>query len=80
MTTHDSTASWTIAYTEQALREGWMLFNDDEIQRDDEAGLFVSDEDALNHVARCAGAGSELHQLALSIHNTGLASRAAAVS
>lgn len=51
--------------------EGWGLFTidaDDKlrmIQKDDEAGLFESDDQALAHVRAKAEAGSALHQAAL---------------
>lgn len=47
--------------------EGWGLFNDGEIQRDDEADIFASDEEAVEHVRRLAEAGSALHREALSL-------------
>lgn len=48
--------------------EGWGIFNDGEIHRDDERGRFASDAQAIAHVERCAGAGSVLHGIALAIH------------
>jgi hypothetical protein len=59
-----------------AMKEGWALFDigQDEtvarIQRDDEAGVFANDDDAIEHIEKCAKAGSVLHKLALLAHNT----------
>jgi hypothetical protein len=51
--------------------EGWAIFwtSDDElqIQMDDDAQDFASDEEALAHVKRLAREGSAIHQLALQI-------------
>jgi hypothetical protein len=51
-----------------AEREGWAIFNDKQIQRDDEAGTLACDADAVAHVRRLAEAGSFLHAAALDIH------------
>lgn len=56
--------------------EGWALFEVGtdldkplmEIQRDDEMGIFATDDDALDHVKRMAAAGSKTHQDALDRH------------
>ena len=37
-----------------AEQEGWAVFNDRQIQRDDEANKFAGDEEALAHVRRLA--------------------------
>jgi hypothetical protein len=61
---------------EMAMHEGWALFylsNHDpipKIQRDDEAGVFPGDDEAIEHVEQCAKAGSLFHRLALTLHNT----------
>jgi hypothetical protein len=47
--------------------EGWGIFNDKEIQRDDEMDRFESDDDALAHVRQLANAGSRLHREALAL-------------
>jgi hypothetical protein len=56
-----------------ANHEGWSLFDVNstgllEIQRDDEADLFESDEAAVNFVRRRANEGSMPHYLALRTH------------
>ncbi|HEP8970153.1 TPA: hypothetical protein VDU83_002489 [Pseudomonas aeruginosa] len=53
--------------------EGWALFEIGrsgrvEIQRDDEMGIFETDEDALDHVKRMAAQGSQPHKDALARH------------
>lgn len=53
--------------------EGWALFEIGrsglvEIQRDDEMGIFETDEDALEHVKRMAAQGSQPHKDALARH------------
>ncbi len=52
-----------------ALREGWFLSNDEagriELQRDDEAGKFSSDEDAFAAVYTKASKGSKMHVRAI---------------
>jgi hypothetical protein len=54
-----------------ALQEGWLVLWSDkhglQIQRDDEAKKFADDDEALEHVKRCAAAGSLYHQKALEI-------------
>lgn len=46
--------------------EGWGLFNGDaELQRDDEADTFASDDDARAYVEHMAAAGSPVHAAAL---------------
>jgi len=56
-----------------ARSEGWGLYANEvdrlEIQRDDEARKFRTDENAVAFVQRRADAGSLLHQTALTIHN-----------
>lgn len=44
------TRKWTKCDSAKALREGWEIFNDTEIQRDDETGIFASDDDAVAFV------------------------------
>lgn len=55
--------------------EGWAVFESsvrgNEIQRDDEAGVFATDEDALEHVLHRALAGSHVHTRALVEHCLG---------
>ena len=67
-----------------AYREGWSLFLCDDgklrIQRLDfpadacmdnpDDPIFASDDEALEHVTRRALAGSEVHKLALTLHET----------
>lgn len=63
-------------------REGWAVFNEEslpEIQRDDEADIFVTDDDAIAHVMRRALAGSATHVRALVLHCQGLDERGARV-
>lgn len=53
--------------------EGWALFEIGlsglvEIQRDDEMGIFETDEDAVDHVKRMAAQGSQPHKDALARH------------
>lgn len=45
--------------------EGWGIFNGGELQRDDEANTFASDDDARAYVERMAAAGSPVHAAAL---------------
>lgn len=45
--------------------EGWGIFNGGEVQRDDEANTFASDDDARAYVERMAAAGSPVHAAAL---------------
>lgn len=63
---------WTKADTFTALSEGWMVFNGCEIQRDDETGLFATDDDAIEHVRRLAAEGSHTHMLAIDIHDSNM--------
>lgn len=65
---------WTPADCAAACDEGWCVFNVDgggplEIERDDEAEVFESDDEAIAHVRRRAKAGSELHQKAITLHD-----------
>ncbi len=60
--------TWSDTDQYAAMREGWAIFNRDtlpEIQRDDEAGIFVSDRAAKIHVRKQANLGSALHSKAL---------------
>lgn len=59
---------WTSDDAAQAATEGWGVFNDAEIQRDDEAEAFAGDDDAIRWVRFRAGSGSAMHQRALAIH------------
>jgi hypothetical protein len=57
---------------ERAAKEGWGLFEPDrapwvEIQRDDDQGLFESDEAAVAHVINEQEGGSDMHFRALAI-------------
>jgi hypothetical protein len=52
---------------------GWAVFDFDgnglmQVQRDDESGIFESDEDALNFVQTMAKSNSVRHTEALSVH------------
>lgn len=65
-------AEWTQQDSEAAAREGWDVFyacraSDEQyqIEKDDEAGIFVSDAEALYHVYDQALRGSMLHRRAL---------------
>lgn len=63
---------WTAEDCWRACDEGWCLFDCDgrgvrEIQRDDEAGIFADDAEAIGHVMRRAREGSWLHRRALRI-------------
>lgn len=51
----------------RAIREGWGLFNGNEIQRDDESAKFRSDAEALAYVKRRAAKGSAYHRSALAL-------------
>lgn len=52
-----------------AEAEGWAIFDLREIQKDDEAGVFIDDEEAVSFVRGLAANGSELHKTALALHN-----------
>lgn len=58
----------TGVYGPVAVAEGWGFFNGGEIQRDDEANLLSSDDEAIDHVRRAAEAGSLVHQAAIARH------------
>lgn len=66
------------AIDQVSLTEGWRLSHNTGgpfdglwlIEREDEAGTFDSDDEALEHVVRQARAGSDLHKRALEIHMT----------
>lgn len=60
-----STFTPALSCDQVADAEGWGVFNDGEIQRDDEANKFASDADALAHVKARAAAGSAPHHEAL---------------
>lgn len=49
----------------QALREGWCISNDNELQRSDEAGIFSSDAAAVCYVLAMANRGWRYHADAL---------------
>lgn len=60
--------------TQVGMQEGWALFNDGlndhnyRIERDDEAGIFTGDDEAIAFVERLALVGSKVHKLALDVH------------
>lgn len=62
--------------TPVAVAEGWGLFCHDQdenlhhIERDDEAGVFVDDEAAIEFIQKRASEGSAIHALALAAHNS----------
>lgn len=61
------------ALNEAMAAEGWALIDVNaeglyEIQRDDEANIFETDEDALEHVRRLADRGSKPHMEAMKRH------------
>ena len=68
-----SQTAWGQRETEQALSEGWMVFNDCEIQYDMEGDIFDNDDDAIEFVRKRAAEGSAMHQLALQVHDESLA-------
>ena len=47
--------------------EGWAIFNENEIQRDDEMGIFPDDDAAILWVREMADRGSSLHRTALDL-------------
>lgn len=55
--------------------EGWGIFNGSDLQRDDEANTFASDDDARAYVERMAAAGSPVHAAALRKLASGAAMR-----
>ena len=59
---------WREEYNAAAELEGWAVFNDNEIQRDDEMDVFAGDWEAVAHVKRLAEAGSAMHLAALCLH------------
>lgn len=62
---------WTNADAQKSLKEGWSVFQSNtgfEIQTDQEELIFPTDEDAMEHVAKRALEGSELHIRALAVH------------
>jgi hypothetical protein len=66
-----SKATWAKPDWQIEDGEGWALFNVEtrpEIQRDDEADVFASDEDAIAFVADRAKDGSDPHLRALALH------------
>jgi hypothetical protein len=68
-----------LLFGEAAVNEGWALFNHSEdgtaaeIQRDDEAGAFATDDDAIRWVRFRAEAGSAMHAAALAMHERAMA-------
>lgn len=60
--------------TQVGMQEGWALFNDGlndhnyRIERDDEAGIFPGDDEAIAFVERLSLLGSKVHKLALDVH------------
>lgn len=64
-------APWTQADDDITYNEGWGLFNiesDPVIQKDDDLGVFASDDDAIDYVTKWARAGSLVHARALQLH------------
>lgn len=78
----DDAVYWTLTDSHHANTEGWDLFDAQgsayakpgphgfcwQIQRDDEAGVFAYDDEALVHVTRKAGEGDATAQKALRLH------------
>lgn len=64
---------WTREESAFAMAEGWDVFKAEriEIQRDDEAMRFPSDEAACAYVAQRAEEGSQLHAKAWALHVRG---------
>lgn len=64
---------WTREESAFAMAEGWDVFEAEriEIQRDDEAMRFPSDEAACAYVAQRAEEGSQLHAKAWALHVRG---------
>jgi hypothetical protein len=65
-------ATFTVPDQAAACREGWGLFLADdrlEIQRDEGAAIFETNEAALEHVRRKAELGEDLHRRALHLHS-----------
>lgn len=58
---------WRPSHGRQADAEGWGIFNENQIHRDDEADAFASDADAVAFIRSCARRGSEVHAVALRI-------------
>jgi hypothetical protein len=52
-----------------AQSEGWGIFFDCEIQRDDEQGVYPGDEAAIAHIRARAGEGSAIHRQAILLHD-----------
>jgi|GEM_PF-5777951 len=64
--------SWPPTWGVKAQEEGWGLFEVDrfpgiEIECDDEAGIFESDDEAIAHVIKRTEEGSYFHWTALTI-------------
>ncbi len=62
---HNSEEGWMLAACEGGPMDGYY-----QIQRDDEAGIFASDEEAYNFVQEKAAGGNLRYQRALDAHNT----------
>lgn len=60
---------WKPEYNAAACAEGWAFFDDNAIHRYDDATLFDSDDDAIEHVRKLAAAGSALHAIAIKLHD-----------
>lgn len=60
--------AWPRRFCKAACAQGWCIFNDTEIQRDDEAGVFDGDDDAIAYVRRQAKRGRPEAIRALEIH------------
>lgn len=66
----EEVVEWTQADQDAAYAEGWALFNypegDTDLEKDDEAAKFPSDDEALEHVAkRAMEKGGDVHMKAL---------------
>ncbi len=56
------------AINDLAHSEGWAIFNECEIQKDDDFDSFDGDDAAIAHVERMAASGSRWHAKAIEIH------------
>jgi len=59
---------WRSEWHSVAAAEGWGLFNNTDIRRDEE-DTFESDDEAITFVRRLAAAGSLIHQVAIQTHD-----------
>lgn len=67
--TDDELPEWTAAFAAAAAEEGWGIDDNYWIVRDDDMAIFLDDAHAVSWVAKRAEEGSELHKVALEIHN-----------